>query len=84
MTTDCKPGPRVVDLGDRDPADAYGLVARIFGDLAPEEAFVVVADRDLSRLIGTFSLVWDEELVASRLPSGPRPWSYLISRRPKP
>lgn len=81
MTTECKPGQRVIDLGDREPADGYGLVARVFGDLAPGEAFVVVADRDLTHLIGTFSLVWGEEFVAAKLESGARPSSYLINRR---
>jgi hypothetical protein len=84
MTTECKPGQRIIDLGDREPADGYGLVARVFADLAPGDAFVVVADRDLDHLVGTFSLVWGEEFVAARLASDKRPSSYLINRRALP
>lgn len=75
---------RVLDLSGRVPTDAYGLVARVFVDLAPGESIQLSADRDFDQLVDTFRLVWDLEFEVKRLQAGPERWVYGVTRRPQP
>jgi uncharacterized protein (DUF2249 family) len=71
---------RVIDLAGRFPPDAYGLVARVFTDLAVGEGFRLVSDRDLAALVGTFRLVWDQEFAVRTIEAGPERFAYEVMR----